>query len=67
MASRAPEIALCIALTSFVAACATASHRDVPPPVPRGADSPGGGAIGLSPANDDDITADAAAFNADTR
>ena len=47
MGSRAPAIGFCIALASFVAACATASYRDVPPPVPQGAANPGGGAIGL--------------------
>ena len=62
MGSRAPAIGFCIALASFVAACATASYRDVPPPVPQGAANPGGGAIGLPPANDDDITADVAAW-----
>ena len=62
MANRLPDIALCIALTSFVAACATATYRDVPPPVPQDADSPGGGAIGLPPANADDISADAATW-----
>jgi mono/diheme cytochrome c family protein len=53
---------LCIALASFVAACATASYRAVPPPVPQGAANPGGGAIGLPPPDDDDITADLAAW-----
>ena len=62
MASRLPDLALCIALTSFVAACATATYREVPPPAPQGANNAGGGAIGLPPANADDITADAAAW-----
>lgn len=62
MDQRLPSIALCVALASFVAACATAAYRDVPPPVPQGAANPGGGAIGLPPANADDITADAAAW-----
>ena len=62
MSSRAPAIGFSIALASFVAACATASYRDVPLPVPQGAANPGGGAIGLPPANDDDITADVAAW-----
>ena len=62
MGSRIPAIAFSIALASFVAACATASYRDVAPPVPQGADNPGGGAIGLPPANADDLTADAAAW-----
>jgi mono/diheme cytochrome c family protein len=62
MGSRGPDVALCVALTGFVAACATATYRDVPPPVPQGANNPGGGAIGLPPANADDISADAAAW-----
>jgi mono/diheme cytochrome c family protein len=62
MASRVPAIAFSIALASFLAACVAASYRAVPPPVPQGAANPGGGAIGLSQANDDDITADAASW-----
>jgi mono/diheme cytochrome c family protein len=62
MGSRAPGIALSIASASFVAACATAAYKDVPPPVPQGAYSAGGGAIGLPPANADDLTADAVAW-----
>jgi len=64
MANRLPDVALCIALTSFVAACATATYRDVPPPIPQGAANAGGGAIGLPPANADDLTSDAAAWGA---
>jgi mono/diheme cytochrome c family protein len=60
MGSRVPAIGFSIALASFVAACATASYHDVPPPVPQGAANPGGGAIGLPPPDADDITADAA-------
>jgi mono/diheme cytochrome c family protein len=62
MDNRIPTIALCVALASFVAACATASYRDVPPPVPQGGNNAGGGAIGLPGANADDISADAAAW-----
>ena len=60
--SRAPGIALTVALASFLAACVAASYRQVPPAVPQGAANPGGGAIGLPPADDDDITADVAAW-----
>jgi mono/diheme cytochrome c family protein len=62
MGSRAPGIALCVALASFLAACVAASYRQVPPPVPQGAADPGGGAAGLPQANDDDITADVASW-----
>ena len=60
--SRLPAFALCVAIASFVTACAAASYRAVAPPVPQGADNPGGGAIGLPRANADDISADAAAW-----
>ena len=56
--SRAPGIALTVALASFLAACVAASYRQVPAAVPQGAANAGGGAIGLPPLNDDDITAD---------
>jgi mono/diheme cytochrome c family protein len=62
MRSRVPDLALCVAITSFVAACATATYHQSPPPVPRGANNPGGGAIGLPSANADDGTADLAAW-----
>jgi mono/diheme cytochrome c family protein len=60
--SRVSTIALCVALASFVAACATATYRQVPPAVPQGAANPGGGAIGLPRANSDYGTEDVAAW-----
>jgi mono/diheme cytochrome c family protein len=62
MGSRAPAIALCVSLASFVTACATATYHDVPVAVPQGSANPGGGAIGLPPANADDTSADVAAW-----
>ena len=62
MDNRVPAIFFSFALASFLAACVAASYRQVPPAVPQGAANPGGGAIGLPPANDDDITADVASW-----
>jgi mono/diheme cytochrome c family protein len=62
MHNRLPAIALCIALATFVAACATAGYQQEAPAVPQGVNDPGGGAIGLPRANADDATADAAAW-----
>lgn len=62
MHGKIPTIALCVALASFVAACATGSYRQQAPPVPQGAADAGGGAVGLPRANADDATADAAAW-----
>lgn len=57
-----PTVALCVAIVTFVGACATGSYRQEAPPVPQGANDPGGGAIGIPRANADDGTADAAAW-----
>jgi mono/diheme cytochrome c family protein len=62
MQSRAPAIAFCIALASFVAACTTESYRREAPAVPQGAANPGGGAIGLPRANADYPSDDVAAW-----
>ena len=60
--SRIPAITLWVSLATFVAACANGYYRQQPPAVPQGTNDPGGGAIGLPGANDDDISADAAAW-----
>lgn len=53
MESRAPTVALCAALASFVVACATGPYQRAAPPVPQGVNDQGGAAIGLPRANAD--------------